>query len=87
MAHMFVRHTVANFDAWKPAYDGDSSNRKSFGITDIGLHLNVGDSNDVTLVFEVESVERAREYTESEDLRDAMMRAGVQGRPDIWFTD
>tara|TARA_B100001971_G_C17986963_1_gene430339 strand:+ start:302 stop:418 length:117 start_codon:yes stop_codon:yes gene_type:complete len=38
-------------------------------------------------VFEAESLERAIEFTESSELKEAMMAADVQGMPDIWFTD
>ena len=87
MAHLFVRHTVADFDAWKPLFDDHDATRRSFGITEAGLHRAVDNPNDLTVVFEVESVDRAREFTESADLRETMQRAGVQGRPDVWFTD
>ena len=53
----------------------------------LGLHRGLEDSNDVTAVFDLDSVDRAKEFLGSEDLKKAMMEAGVQGMPDIWFTD
>jgi len=38
-------------------------------------------------VFEAESLERVMAFAESSDLKEAMIAAGVQGMPDIWFTD
>lgn len=87
MPHLFVRHGIENFDAWKPAFDEDASNRISFGITQVGLHRDVDDPNKITAVFEVESVERAQEYLQSPELREGMEQAGVQGMPEMWFTD
>ena len=87
MAHFFVRHTVKDFDTWKPAYDEDGTNRTSFGISDLALHRGVDDSNDVTAVFNVENVARAQEYLQSPELREGMEKAGVQGMPEMWFTD
>ena len=87
MAHQFVRHTVADYDKWRAAYDDDEATRQEYGLKELGVHRGADDPNDITAVFEIESVERAREYGRSEDLKAKMMAAGVQGMPDIWFTD
>ncbi len=88
MPHLFVRHTVEYFDKWKLAYDADASaNHSSYGLSNIGLHRGIDNPNDVTAVFKVESVARAQEYMGSDQLKEAMMEAGVQGPPETWFTD
>ena len=87
MAHLFVRHTVADFDKWHSAFEEDEPNRDSHGLKLLGLHRGLEDSNDVTAVFDLDSVDRAKEFLGSEDLKKAMMEAGVQGMPEIWFTD
>ena len=83
MPHLFVRHSVENFDAWKPAFDEDATNRSSFGISNLALHQGIDNPNDVTAVFNVESVARAQEYLQSDELREGMEKAGVQGMPDM----
>ena len=87
MSHLFVRHTVENFDTWKSAYDEDAVNRQAFGLEEIALHRGADNPNDVTAVFDLESLARARESAGSDDLKEVMMQAGVQGMPEIWFTD
>ncbi len=87
MAHQFIRHTVADYDKWRVAYDDHESTRQQYGLKELGVHRGAEDSNDLTVVFEVESVERANEFAKSVDLKNVMMDAGVQGMPDIWFTD
>ena len=87
MSHLFVRHTVENFDTWKSAYDEHGATRSSFGISDLALHRGADNPNDVTMVFDLESLARGREFVGSDDLKEAMMNAGVQGMPEIWFTD
>ena len=87
MPHLFVRHTVESFDAWKPAFDDDAGNRSSFGISNLALHQGIDNPNDVTAVFNVENVARAQEYLQSPELKEGMEQAGVQGMPEIWFTD
>ena len=87
MAHLFIRITVADFDAFKPVFDEHDATRRSFGITVEGVHRAVDNPNDLTIVFQAESVDRTREFLESADSREAMQAAGVQGPPDAWFTD
>ncbi len=87
MAHQFVRHTVDDYDKWRAAYDDDEANRQKSGLKELGVHRGADNPNDITVVFEVESLERAIEFTKSPELKEAMMAAGVQGMPDIWFTD
>jgi hypothetical protein len=43
------------------------------------------DPNDVVMLFEVEDLDRAREFVGSDGLREAMESAGVVGRPDVYF--
>ena len=87
MAHQFIRHTVADDDKWRVAYDDHESIRKEYGLKELGVHRGVDDPNDVTVVLEIESIERAHEFAESVDLKTVMTEAGVVGAPDIWFTD
>ncbi|MBN4059394.1 hypothetical protein JYT32_00590 [Dehalococcoides mccartyi] len=87
MAHQFIRHTVADYDKWKALYDDHEATRTSYGLKELGIHRGIENPNDLTVVLEIESVERAIEFAESVDLKTVMMEAGVQGAPDIWFTD
>jgi hypothetical protein len=53
----------------------------------MGVHRGADNPNEITAVFEVESISRAQEYLQSPELREGMEKAGVQGMPDMWFTD
>jgi hypothetical protein len=39
------------------------------------------------VLLEWDDLERARLFADSDDLREAMARAGVTDRPDIWFLE
>jgi hypothetical protein len=84
---MIVRHRVADFDAWKPVFDEHQGMRAQSGISGHTLHRDQDDPNTVTVVFNVADVGRAQAFATSDDLREVMTRAGVQGPPDIWFVD
>ena len=87
MATLFARHTVADFDTWKKAYDAFEPMRKSMGVTSHGAYQADDDPNDVTVYHEFDTVAVARAFAESQQLRDAMQDAGVQGPPTIWFAN
>ncbi len=39
------------------------------------------------MFVEVDDLEKARQFVQSEDLRQAMERSGVAGQPDVYFLD
>jgi hypothetical protein len=43
------------------------------------------DPNEVVILFEQEVVDKAHQFVELEDLRQTMDRAGVVGKPKIYF--
>jgi hypothetical protein len=87
MSTIIVRHRVADFDAWRAAYEDHGSTRKQYGITDRSLHRDDDDPNMVTAVLAAGDLDRARDFVASADLKEAMERAGVISQPEIWFTN
>lgn len=86
MATLFVRHNVADFGQWKKAYDDFAEERRSMGVTSHGVYQADGSPNDVTVYHEFDSMETAKAFAGSGRLKEVMQSAGVQGTPDIWFT-
>ena len=87
MSTIVVRHTVKDFDAWKPYYEEHAAARESYGIKDDGVYRNAADSRNVVLVFQVDDYNRAREFFDSDDLRETMQKAGVVTAPTVWVVD
>jgi hypothetical protein len=85
MAHMIIRHKVADFGKWKAAYDDHSSTRQASGLRDLYLWRNADDQNEVVVLFEASDLTKARDFASSPDLREKMQAAGVLGVPDIVF--
>ena len=86
MVRMFVRHTVADYAAWREVYDGFDAERRGLGVTGDGVYQAVGDPNDVTVWHDFPSREAAESFAADPRLRDVMQQAGVQGQPDLWLT-
>jgi heme-degrading monooxygenase HmoA len=85
MPSLFIRHTVVDFAAWRPAFEEHGFTRRANGSQRERIFRNADDPNEVMLLLEWDDLSRARLFIDSDDLREAMERAGVTGRPDIWF--
>lgn len=83
--YLVVSHKVTNFDEWKVVFDEHESKRQEFGITALNVFQGPDDPNDVTIMFALDNVEKAKEFGLSEDLKMAMEKAGVAGKPDMWY--
>jgi quinol monooxygenase YgiN len=84
---MVIQHTVANFDKWKPAYTAHDSSRKASGLTDIDLLRGVDKPNLVLVVEQIADLQKAKDFVASADLKMAMKKAGVVGKPEITYLD
>ena len=80
MATLFVRHVVADYTQWRKVYDEFDSERRSMGVTSNGVYQFDGNPNDVPVYHEFGSMDAARAFAGSSQLKGAMDRAGVQGR-------
>ena len=87
MASMFIKHRVADYAKWKPAFDEHEALRREHGVAGHSLHRDTDDPNVIIIAFRVNDLNRAKEFAGSEELRSAMERAGVLGPPEIWFAD
>ena len=43
--------------------------------------------NEIVVVDEFDDMDKARQFAQSEDLKQAMQKAGVSDHPDIYFLD
>jgi quinol monooxygenase YgiN len=87
MVHMIVRHQVADYSRWKEAFDAHLVTRKAAGETGYHVMLSVDNPREVTLFSDWDSLEHARVFAGSEDLKQAMQAAGVVGEPEIRFVE
>lgn len=55
------------------------------GVTEESVHRMADDPDNVLVIHHFDSVEMARAFFAGDDLREAMQRGGVQGKPRIEF--
>ena len=87
MTTMFVRHNVSDYENWKKGYDAFDSKRKALGVTAQASYQSATDPKDVTVTHTFGTLEAAKAFAASSELKDAMKTAGVVGEPSIWFTN
>ncbi len=82
-ATLLVRHTVADYPAWRAVYDEVDGLRTSHGCTEQRVLQLPGDANDVLAIHEFPTVDQAREFAEDPSLKEAMGRGGVTSAPRV----
>ena len=87
MVHVIVRHKVADYGRWKEAFDGHLGARKAAGEVGYRVLLSVDDPREVTVFLDWDSLERARRFAASEDLKQKMQQSGVIGDPEVRFIE
>jgi hypothetical protein len=85
MAVLLIRHRVRRYDAWKAVFDEDAAARQAYGARDERVFRSVADADEVLVCLAWDDPERARLFVRSDDLREAMVRAAVADRPDVWL--
>jgi quinol monooxygenase YgiN len=83
MASMFVRHKVTDYANWKREYD--AFDKKAHGVTAASVYRDPDDPSTIIVTHTFKDISTAKKFTNSDDLRSTMERAGVQGPPEIWY--
>jgi hypothetical protein len=86
MATLFVRHTVADYAAWRRIFDDFAPTQKALGVTDKAVYQGADNANDITVTHDFATLEAAKAFAGSQELKAAMHDAGVSSAPSIWFT-
>jgi len=72
-----VRHRVADFDAWKTAYDGFAPIQAEHGVQGHQVLRSIENPNDVIVSHTFDSPEAARAFFAMPELKETMSKAGV----------
>lgn len=87
MSYILIRHKVKDYDKWKSVFDENSDFRKAGGEKGGRLFHNIDDPSETIIIFKWDTIENARKFIASDDLKKAMQKAGVAEKPDIYFLE
>jgi heme-degrading monooxygenase HmoA len=87
MAHLIIKHKVKDYNAWQKVFDGAVDIRRAGGEKSYHILHKDNDNNSIVAIFEWDSLENAKKYTSSPELKEAMGKAGVLEQPEIYFLE
>jgi quinol monooxygenase YgiN len=82
-ATLVVRHSVADYAAWRQVYDQVGAIRTEHGCTAQRVLRDPADANDLLITHEFPSVAQAQAFTQDQNFGAAMKNAGVTSAPRI----
>lgn len=82
---VFVRHDVADYKAWKKGYDNFAPEQKKGGVYSQRVYQSIDNPNNVTVIHDFHSLEKAKAFFNSDELKTTMKRIGLIGKPEIWY--
>jgi quinol monooxygenase YgiN len=87
MAQLFVHHQVADYEKWRKVYDEVDSTRRKFGMTCARVFRTAANPNELVVETQWPTIEQAKAYATSPDLKAAMEKAGVTSQPEVMFLE
>jgi hypothetical protein len=87
MVRLFARHLVKDYPVWRQAFDAFGPTQTEMGVTASGVYRSDDNPNDVTIWHDFATVAQAKALAQSDALKTTMMKAGVEGPPQIWITN
>jgi hypothetical protein len=82
---LIIHQMVADYAKWRPVYDAHKPVRDSAGLRNCRVQSATDDANDVLVICDVTSMAKAKAFTTSKSLADAMKGAGVVGKPGFFL--
>lgn len=87
MVYFLGKSSVEDFDTWRSNFHDNDSYRTEHGQQGYQTFQSVDDPNEVTVLFEWDTEENARDLFESEEMRQRLADAGVKGQPEMTFLE
>ena len=87
MPALLIRLKVPDYDTWRRVFGEAAGTHRAHGARNGRVFRNDADPDELWLLLEWDDLRRARLFTQSDDLIDELIRAGVTDQPDYWYLD
>lgn len=87
MQKVMVIYQVEDYDRWWRFYNDDTADRKIHGSIECFIHRNKEYANELILLYNWDTMENAKKFFESEDVKTKLKGAGVTGEPLVVYLD
>ena len=81
MPYLMGRTTVEDYATFRKVFDGANEMRKSAGALSSSVFQSVDDPNEVIVEVEFATVDAAKAYMNSQELRERQQQSGSKGTP------
>ena len=81
MPYMMARASVEDYASFRTSFDSAEGMRAAAGALSSAVYQSVDDPNEVVIHVEFPTVEAAKAFEASEELREAQQRGGVTAPP------
>ena len=85
MATVLIRFKVNGFQQWKSVFTSKVDWRRPYGVLSERYYVELDDPNQVTVLFEWDSIDNARKFVSLPELRQAQQASGVIGQAEPHF--
>jgi hypothetical protein len=88
MAKFLVVHRISNdFNSWKKVFDSQVDKMKNAGCLNYSTGTIKGDSKNVYVMGEVDTVENFNKFFQSKETQETVKKSGVIGEPQVTIFD
>ena len=87
MTTLSIHLKIAEYSQWRAAFDATEPARRQFGQTGYSVFRSASDPLELTVHTRWPSLEQARAYAISPDLKNALQKAGVVSQPEVAFLE
>jgi len=77
MTRMLCRNIVSDFARWKRVFDSHSQAHREAGLKLEHVWRNIENPNDVSFIFQVLDISKARAFIQAPDAEEAAKTSGV----------
>jgi hypothetical protein len=82
---MTVVHTVSDYDKWLAGFESADSMKLANGLHNYVVGRNVDNPNLLLVATKADDVAKAKAFGQSADLKEAMKKHGVTGKPSVAY--
>ena len=87
MVYALVNIKTGDFEKWKAGFEAAASLRQSYGSKGVRAFRNADKPDEILVLGEYESMEKARQMFASQEFREAVKNAGLSSPPTVTFLD
>ncbi len=85
MIYMLVRHQVEDYNKWRNVFDSAKELRRSNGEEHAQVFRDVDNPNSITVLNKWTSLDKAKEFMNSDAVKEKMKEAGLTSEPTVSF--